>query len=215
MRIVIQCAARKNPGGSFVVNGRTVLFVARPDLAPPSDGCAYARPDDLSDGQGTWRQRLLQYNRDGNKNPLGLLPAYRLYKHTAYRELVERFGLEKVFILSAGWGLIPAGFMTPPYDISFSAQAQDWMRRRKGDGYDDFRLIPDDGGEVVFLGGKDYLPLFCELVSPLKGRKRVIFNSARAPQTPAEFVAVRFPTTTRTNWHYEAARSLIAGELGG
>ena len=30
-----------------------------------------------------------------------------------------------------------------------------------------------------------------------------------------ELVVEGFPTTTRTNWHYEAARALIAGELGG
>jgi hypothetical protein len=38
--------------------------------------------------------------------------------------LVEKFGIEKVFILSAGWGLIRADFLTPNYDITFSGSAE-------------------------------------------------------------------------------------------
>lgn len=214
MNVVIQCAARKQPGaGSFrVPDGRSILFLARPDLAP-NDGHAYARPDDPSDDGRTWRARLLAYSREAKSNPLNLLPAYRLYAHNAYRSLVDRFGMGRVFILSAGWGLIPAEFLTPDYNITFRASAAPWNRRPQRDGYEnDFRIVPDDGASMLFLGGKDYVPQFCELTKGLRGAKTVFFNSTRRPDLPPGFRAVRFETTTRTNWHYECASALIAGD---
>lgn len=102
MRIVIQCAARKHPAASFLVNGRTVLFVTRPDLAPPCEGRTYARPDDVSDDGRTWRQRLLRHNRAGGNNPLGFRPAYRLYRHDVYRELVEALLRDALFGVREG-----------------------------------------------------------------------------------------------------------------
>jgi hypothetical protein len=144
-------------------------------------------------------------------NPLGLLPAGRLYRPEAYGALVAKFGTGPIFILSAGWGVIPADFLTPDYDITFAASANPWKRRRKNDRYDDLQLLPDTGDEIVFLGGKDYLPLFVRLTASLQGQKTVFFNSASAPELPAGFEAVRYETTTRTNWHYEAARDLISG----
>ena len=163
MRVVIQCAARKQPGaGSFIaVDGRKVLFVAHPGLAPPEAGLVHARPDDASEDGRSWRQRLVAYNAVPDGNALELLPAWRLYRHDAYGALVERFGPELVFILSAGWGLIPSTMLTPLYDITFSSQAKPWMRRCKQDRYEDFAPMPNDGEDILFLGGRDYLPLFC------------------------------------------------------
>jgi hypothetical protein len=44
--------------------------------------------------------------------------------------------------------------------------------------------------------------------------KQVVFvNSGKQPDLPRDFAAVRYPTTTRTNWHYECARDLAAGRL--
>jgi hypothetical protein len=215
MKIVIQCASRKDPAaGSFITaDGRLVLFVAHPDTAPPAGGIAYKRPDDLSDDGRAWRARVLKRNQNTPAEDDDLLPAYRLYAHDTYRELAATFGVEKLFILSAGWGLIPATFRTPRYDITFAAQADSWKRRRKGDHYDDFLLVPDDADEMIFLGGKDYLPLFCALTAGLKGHKTVFFNSMRTPDLPAGFSLVRYKTSTRTNWHYECARDLLAGRL--
>jgi len=47
---------------------------------------------------------VLDTNAQPNGNPLGLLPAWRLYRHAAYGKLVECYGTDNVFILSAGWG---------------------------------------------------------------------------------------------------------------
>ncbi len=77
--IVIQCAGSKVPevGHLRTRGGQRVVFVARPDQAPPKPGVIYARPDDMSDdGRSTWRARLLAYNDEPGENELGLLPAY-------------------------------------------------------------------------------------------------------------------------------------------
>ena len=110
---------------------------------------------------------------------------------------------------------IPAPFLTPNYDITFSASAGAWKRRRKDDRYADFCLMGDDGDEIIFLGGKDYFPLFCRLTGALRGRKTVFFNSSDRPDLPAGFTPVWYRTTTRTNWHYECARDLVAGKITG
>jgi len=103
--------------------------------------------------------------------------------------------------------------LTPHYDITFSASADPWKRRRKEDRYEDFCLMGDDADEIVFLGGKDYVSLFCRLTAALRGRKTVFFNSAHRPDLPAGFTPVRYRTSTRTNWHYECARDIAAGDI--
>ena len=110
MKIVIQCAGSKNTqlprSGFHTSDGRLVKFVADPKSAPSSDHqYAYAKPDDLSDGQHTWRERILDYNKEAKSNPLSLLPAYRLYKNKVYERLVNKFGINKIFILSADCNL--------------------------------------------------------------------------------------------------------------
>lgn len=217
MKIVIQCAGTKNqtPGAGFrTSDNRLVKFVADPKKAPSSGEIAYAHPDDLSDGRQTWRERLLDYNKGSPTNPLRLLPAYQIYKNPVYKNLVEKFGLEQVFILSAGWGLISADFLTPDYNITFSKQGVPYSHRKKLDFYADICHLPDDGDGIIFLGGKDYLPLFCQLTAGSKGIKKVFFNSKLDPILGVGFRSERFTTTQRTNWHYPCAQALIDGEIG-
>jgi hypothetical protein len=52
------------------------------------------------------------------------MPAFQLYQNEAYRRLADKVGTQKLYILSAGWGLIGAMFLTPSYDITFTAQAE-------------------------------------------------------------------------------------------
>jgi hypothetical protein len=121
--------------------------------------------------------------------------------------------LGNLFILSAGWGLIAADFLTPYYDITFSQSAEGYKRRRKSDRYDDFRMLPHDTDEdIVFFGGKDYLPLFCSLTSAIRTTKTVFYNSAQRPQVTG-CALKRFDTTTRTNWHYECANAFLDGAV--
>lgn len=207
MIAVIQCAASKKPGAGHLMtaSGERVLFVAQPQAAPTAHAYIYARPDDPSDAGMSWRQVLQKYNDQPEGNPLGLYPAYQLYENRTYQRLVDRFGMQKVYILSAGWGLIRADFLTPYYDITYSQSAKGYKRRRKADRYDDFRMLPDrTDDEILFFGAKDYLPLFCSLTNAIRSKKTVFYNSARVPAAP-DCQLERFATSTRTNWHYECA----------
>ena len=214
MIVVIQCAATKRQSAGCLVSagGRRVVFVARPEAAPADSARLYARPDDPSGNGKSWREMLSEYNEHPRNNPLSLCPAWQLYENPAYGQLVKAFGVANVFILSAGWGLISASFLTPNYDITFSASAAEYKRRRKADRYRDFCMLPsDDNSEIVFLGGKDYVPLFCSLTSAVRNNKTVFYNSAFPPDAPACRLK-KFPTSTRTNWHYECAGALIEGK---
>ena len=187
------------------------MFVANPNLAGSADGFLTARPDDVSDTGLTWRQVLEAYNeRPGN--PLNLLMAYRLYTRPAYGDLVNAFGAGNVYILSAGWGLIPATYLTPYYDITFSTSAPPEKHRRSTDRYDDFRLLAASDRPLVFLGGRSYLDLFCRLTDQHQGRRIVLYNSAKRP-TVNGVELVRFDTPMRTNWHYGAAAALTDGRI--
>ncbi|MCB0623041.1 MAG: hypothetical protein KDC43_03745 [Saprospiraceae bacterium] len=213
MKIVIQCAARKNPDAGMMKNkdGTPVLFVARPDRAPPTTNHVYAHPDERAEEGQSWRDQLLDYNARPNGNPLGLFPAWRLYRHEVYGKLIERYGLDNVFILSAGWGLIRSDFLTPVYDITFSGQAEEYKRRRPRDPYRDLTMLEAQADEpVAFFGGKDYLPLYCRLTETTPGRRIAVFNSKIEPQH-AGIRFVRYHTSTRTNWHYEAVNAFLEG----
>lgn len=216
MKIVIQCAASKEPSaGSFRLrDGRPIKFVAAPDRAPPDGDYLYFRPDDPSDVEGaSWRDLLRRYNREPGNNPLGLLPAYQLYSNPVYARLVRKFGTDNVFILSAGWGLISASFLTPLYDITFSTIAEAFKRRKKRDRYLDFsQLGTIDSEPVLFFGGKDYLPLFCSLTETARDQRVVFYNSRTTPQlSNCQFA--RYHTTMRTNWHYACAEDFLSEKI--
>ena len=179
MNIVIQCAARKHEHAGYfrTLDGRTVLFVADPRKAPSSSSYLHARPDDRSDAGISWRDRLLQYNRESVSNEFGLLRAIDLYAHPAYQRLASARNITQSYILSAGWGLIRADFLTPYYDITFSSAAESYKRRISVDNYRDLNMLPSEANEpTLFFGGKDYVPLFCELTKSVKANKIVFFN---------------------------------------
>ena len=220
MKVVIQCASRKNPSAGTLrtAGGKPVIFVAHPELAPPDAAHLHARPDDISDDGRSWRTRLPGIQPAELRQPArALLPAWQLYEPHAYSRLVDWFGLDCVFILSAGWGLIPARFLTPAYDITFSQvpKPERWKRRLKDDVYDDSCLMSNDGRPWVFLGGREYQPLLCRLTADISGSKTVFFRTADVPELPAGFTAARYETRRKHNWHYDCARDLIAGTLAG
>jgi len=213
MKIIIQCAGSKaaNAGSLTGTMGKLIKFVANPSKAPHSDKYLYAKPDDISDNGKTWRERIWDYNHhEKTKNPNQILPAYQLYTNPAYKKLVKEFGIEKIFILSAGWGLIPADFLTPMYDITFSSASDGYTKRKKIDKYLYYNMLPNDCEDIIFLGGKSYLPMFCSLTETYAGNKSIYFNSTNPPAVPKDFKLVQYNTTTRTNWHYQCALSIIA-----
>ncbi|MBX9594610.1 MAG: hypothetical protein K2X46_09620 [Roseomonas sp.] len=216
MRIVIQCAGSKHKTAGSVrcLDGRRVVFVADPRLASAAPGTLLAHPDDGSDRPGqTWRDLVIAANRSPGTFGAGLLAAAALYSPPAYLTLQRTFGVANVFILSAGWGLVRSDFLLPDYDITFSGSAPAESRRRRHHRFADFNALtslpPDD---TVFLGGKDYLPLFDALTAGQEGRRVVFFNSVVEPAIPGCDLR-RFPTTRRTNWHYDCATALATGAL--
>ena len=218
MIVVIQCAGGKNPAGRFKTeDGRQILFVADPMKAPDDKGKVYKRPDDPSGSGLSYREELVKYNRRPGSNPLGLLPAWKLYTNPVYVELVDTYGTENVFILSAGWGLIASGFLTPDYDITFSNSAKDDKRRCRNDAYRDLSMLPaDSNGPIVFLGGKDYVPLFCCLTKGAKSERIVFYYYNGRSDNPPDAPGCRlqcFETKKSTNWHYECAKALMQGDI--
>lgn len=216
MIIVIQCAGTKRSQAGHLVSpaGKPVIFVAHPDSAPAADAFAYARPDDASGNGTSWRDVLLKYNDEKHDNPLRLSPAYQLYEDATYERLVKRFGIQNVYILSAGWGLISANFLTPCYDITFAyKKGETYKRRQPTDRYDDFRMLPDQTSEhIVFFGGKAYLPLFSELTASIGSKRTVFYNSGQIPRAPG-CVLKRFQTNKNTNWQYDCANAFIDGKI--
>lgn len=212
MIVIIQCAASKHEDAGTMKSsaGKPVYFVADPDGAP-RDGTIYARPDDPSDCGESWRDKLFAYNENPGNNPLGLFRAFELYKPAIYAQLAEHVGHQRLFILSAGWGLILADFLTPAYDITFSSAADRYKRRKKTDRYDDLNLLPMDSDEpLVFFGGNDYLPLFASLTRSYSGPRAVYYRSASEPELP-DCDLRSYDTTRRTNWHYSCAEDFIRG----
>jgi hypothetical protein len=219
---IIQCAGSKRTDAGYLRtrDGQKVMIVADPRHAPNEDGVVYARPDDISDHGGTWREFLVAYNRDPGRNTLALLPAYELYRNDIYRRLTAdpRFGRSKTFILSAGWGLLSADFLTPAYNVTFSPSANKpehrYKRRKKSDAYRDLCLLPDRVEEdIVAFCSKEYVPLLCRLTDGARGR-RVLFYNSEAPPIAPGFVLQRFQEATRnTNWHYDCANAFLDGSM--
>jgi hypothetical protein len=217
MIVVIQCAGtkRSDAGRLRTRAGIPVEFVGIPEMAPPSPRKIIAHPDGTADDGRPWRDHLVDYNSAG-MNPLGLCKAFELYEPPAapdvYRRLVGTLGIANVFVLSAGWGLIRADFLTPFYDITFASdvrRSSPWKRRRRGDRYNDFRhLVEPLGSEVFFVGGKSYVPLFCALTAHLDAPRAVFYNSNAPPRAPGCALR-RFETHKKMNWQYDCAGAIL------
>ena len=218
MIIVIQCAARKqdHAGHLRARDGRNVMFVARPDAAPAGSGQLYARPDDVADTGKSWRTVLQEYNEEFNAvpgtNPHCLLPAWQLYKNPAYRFLADRCGTDRLYILSAGWGLVRADFLTPNYDITFS-QAESFKRRGRREDFADFSLPPGIEDDIVFFGGRAYVELFCRLTTDARGHRTIFYAGRVLGEDVAPGCTRRRYERRFTNWHYQCAKHYVEGRL--
>lgn len=216
MIVIIQCAAGKRSDAGHLVtcSGKLVEFVASPKRAPHRDDMEYALPDGLREDGTPWRKVLQDYNQNAGDNPLRLYRAFELYRDDTYRRLAEVIGIDKLYILSAGWGLIRSDFLTPQYDITFNSRADAYKRRRKADHFDDYRMLSEDTrDEIVFFGGISYLPLFCSLTDMVPSRKVVFFNSKNPPPVSGCELRRFQGATRRTNWHYDCAKAFIHGTV--
>ena len=196
-----------------LADGRRVVFVAEPGVAPSDPDMAYRRPDDRADGNHTFRDALVAYNGTAEDNPLGLLPAWRLYEDDAYRALAQGVEPGNLFILSAGWGLIESDFLIPTYDITFSNGVATYKRRRPRDSYQDLRRLPSEGtSRLVFAGGSDYVRLFLELTEGI-GAERIVFHHASRIPLAADAQFVPVESDDSNDWHLQWARDYAAGKV--
>jgi hypothetical protein len=214
MKIVIQCAGSKfeNAGRLTTPSGEKVLFAAHPERYNLQGKCY--RPDDNREGtDSTWRSYLESYNQRG-LNPNRLLPAGDMYKPPIYKALVNKFGAQNVFILSAGWGLVRSDYLLPYYNITFSNQGEPYSKRRPSDRFEDFNQLSDSyihpEETIYFFGGQSYLPLYCNLTHNIAVRK-VIYHSQGSTYQLQGYVCI--PYRGFTNWHYACAQDFIADRI--
>ena len=212
MNIVISCAGSKADRAGYMKtkDERCVKFVGNPaEVNSQRRDFCYARPDNEARDGETWREKLVAYNKPcKDENPFRLLPAYKLYKPNIYTQLVEVFGIDNVYILSAGWGLLKASFLTPNYDITFSGSADAYKRRRERDQYCDFNHLESAIDEdLLFFGGQGYLDLFTTLTQNYNGR-RIVYHCTNNVTKSDRIKYVRYPRCF-TNWQYKCAEKVI------
>lgn len=192
---------REDSAGSQVENSH---MSGRSPIQPDNQSVGHLDADPLDHSPGT------------EANPLGLLPAWQLYKNKTYRLLADTFGPRNLYIFSAGWGLVRSDFMIPNYDITLSPNAtgpDKYKRRRKDDRYDDFAMLPTDTADpVVFLGSKAYVPLFCQLTAGCSAH-RIIFHNSKIPPEAPDCEIRKYDIPKKTDWHYDAAKALAEGRL--
>lgn len=211
-KVVMICAREKQDHSSLIhpATNEQITFVAQPN------GVNTFFPHRNIPGiDMTWRDYVTN-NQYHNVIPFMV---YQLYSHTVYRNLFNSFG-ERLFILSAGWGLVKAKFRLPYYNITFSAKAQPENRRRFNNpnpAYDDFKALSNHlnkGEDIVFIGGKDYIKQFIALTIELEGNKIIYYKGCEP--------AIRLPDATykfrryglikqNTNWHYDLAQKFAYG----
>ncbi len=218
MKVVISCAGSKAEDARYMKtkteDGRCVQFVGNPaKVVSREPGFCYARPDDKARDGKTWREKLVAYNKSyKDENPFRLLKAYKLYTprcpySNVYTQLVEIFGIDNVYILSAGWGLIQASFLTPKYDITFSGSG--YKRRGTCDQYCDFNHLESTIDEdLLFLGGQKYLDLFTNLTQNYNGRRIVYYNSQEKPNYD-DVKSVHYETKDKYRWVYECTKRVM------
>lgn len=225
MKIVIPCANSKYPieGGEFYgfmrdKDGKPVMFVDNPQLAPYSVHFRYVSPTCHYDDRMTFQDELCSYNerfKSDGYNPFHLLPAYQLFRNPIYRDLAEsdKYGKDGVYIFATPWGIVRADFLLPMYDLTFSSNqdVKEYMRRGQDDTYNDKDLchLDNNSDETLnFIGLRSYIQPFRRLTRDYLGKKVVYYKSQlprRFFNTDVELVKCVGIKGTQ-NWHYQCAR---------
>jgi len=201
--VVMMCASGKNQ--SYFTDFPEITFVSTPLLDNEKN------PDDLIDNtEMTWRDYLFVSQNDNT-----LLMAYELYIPNIYIQLHNHFG-NKLFILSAGWGLVSSEFKVPNYDITFSQTAPANTIRNINNNvpplYNDYNQIDDSDSDIIFVGTPNYIPLFISLTQNLNCRKIVYYKNNDALQyehlNNGTFEFRYYNTPARQKWYYQLAHDL-------
>jgi len=220
MKVVIRCCSRKLDGAGRLTNDRgdPFDFVAHPALISTLNSSdRFARPDDQREPsrQESWREYLIRSTANG-QNPDRLVRAGDLYTPPAYRAIVNSYGWENVFILSAGWGLVRSDFLLPMYDITFSAAAEQCNRRKTRDEYQDFNHLLDivlsHDEPVHFFGGNDYLQLYYTMIENIDANHIIHYAKGGGITQRDKYSYFKYRDRSFTNWHYSCVLDFIASK---
>jgi len=218
MNIIIQCQGKKKNINRFTGgNNRKVMFVADPSKYSSTDYLA-CRPDDMKSKQDmSWRQYIYLINQSGKCfKDNRVIRSAELYTETIYMQLVNAFGWENVFILSAGWGLIRSDFYIPYYNITFSQVNREIkyiQRKKNSDDWHDFQQLDSSSKEpLVYFGCYGYIPLLTNLTKKYKGKKIAFYAAYEAGKELQKSGFAIIKRDSYTNWHYKCAEEWCSVE---
>lgn len=216
--LVMQCAKSKRDGGWFQAkDGKALVFVADPTMAPVAPGTCPVHPDSEDEDGFAWRKRVLDYNRAHaatGANPFNLHAAGELYLNPAYGKVAHAVPAKNFYILSACWGMVRSDFLLPNYDVTFSRSqgVSPHAIRTDAREWHDFNMLDLLASEpLIYIGGSSYLETFVRLSRGYRGPRIVYHNSQQAPVLK-DIEIRRFESTTKTNWHYSLARLIANGD---
>ncbi|MBC6445165.1 MAG: hypothetical protein GDA50_07040 [Alphaproteobacteria bacterium GM202ARS2] len=230
MIVVIQCSKRMTGEGYWreggKKDGKEIWFVAEPDEDSHKDsgGRIVKKPGSFVEGseKTTYLEALLEYNREfkkSGKNPCGLLHAWELcvphYPRNIYERLFQKYE-KNLYILSSGWGLIRADFLTPKYNLTFSyTDVKAYECRKHKDGYDgDLRCLPLKPKEpCVFFAAQTSLEQLEFLTRNVKGEKYLFYNLQDVPDMPGFILEKYDRPSHKTSWQYTCAKRFMAKEI--
>jgi len=228
MKIVIQCAGAKNESApSLCLHGNPLKFVGNPRAGALDCICPW---DTIPGGNAlTWIDCVRAFNNLGNSpaavfRAMDITPIHHedlyqcgaLYSPHIYEQLLGKFGLVDVYILSAGWGLIRADRFVPNYNVTFSnAQGVPTSARvtpdeRAGHPSIDEGILGTD--EIHLFISQKYLAYWNLTFGPQLATRKIILHWYK----PSVFSTVQVETHDcrgrKTNWHYTAAQQFLVAE---
>ncbi len=110
--VVMMCSKSKQDNSDLIFDNNPIAF-----KAISNRNINQFKPDDkvtLNENY-TWRN----FVSDNQHQAIIPFRAYELYRNNSYQYLFQAFN-RRMFIISAGWGIINAEFRLPNYDITFS-----------------------------------------------------------------------------------------------
>jgi hypothetical protein len=197
MKIVIQCAGTKTSSASFRNALGPICFVAAPDHLQNERA-----PWDTVYGT-TWIEWVRRFNKE-HVLPSGVSiveqfsRAASLYKNNIYARLTRQIGIDNIFILSAGWGLVPGNALIPTYNVTFSAKAEKNAKisPTKRSEYPSLLENPNFGEEDVHFFITPSYRDYWDKAFPNQKSKKYVFHE-------------RDGISAKTNWHYEALKQWL------
>lgn len=208
-KVVMMCSKSKQNDSALIFNNNTITFKAN-----TNEVINQFKPDDDIPGNINYSWRNYVSN---NQNQINLpYRAYELYTENVYNELFMTFG-NRLYIESAGWGIVNAEFRLPNYDITFSDNTnEETIRHYQTGNYDDYnQLIVSPNDDIVFIGTEKYIPLFFYLTNQLPNRKIIYWKKHNTPiNYPIpnySFIYRRYISNNRRKWFYELANEIANG----